>query len=153
MHQAVADCDVAAPEIGPRLLLQPGKQVEPDLAVRLVVLVDASNHRGERLNQIGAADDADELAASRKGKGKKARSHYPVPISADLAGRLAAPDRPANAPLVTWPNGKPWKRTNHACPFRLMAKACAQDPRPRRLPVCLGPLSRRRRRVTIIEFV
>ena len=54
------------------------------------------------------------MPASRKGKGKKARSHYPVPISADLAERLAAPDRPANAPLVTRPNGKPWKRTNHA---------------------------------------
>jgi len=68
------------------------------------------------------------MPASRKGKGKKARSHYPVPISADLAGRLAAPDRPANAPLVTRPNGKPWKRTNHAYPFRLVAKACGQDP-------------------------
>ena len=68
------------------------------------------------------------MPASRKGKGKKARSHYPVPISADLAERLAAPDRPANAPLVTRPNGKPWKRTNHAYPFRLVAKACGQDP-------------------------
>ena len=68
------------------------------------------------------------MPASRKGKGKKARSHYPVPISADLAGRLAAPDRPANAPLVTRPNGKPWKRTNHAYPFRRVAKACGQDP-------------------------
>ena len=54
MHDTIADGDIPAPEIGPRLLLQPGKQVEPDLAVRLIVLVDVSDHRGERLNQIGA---------------------------------------------------------------------------------------------------
>jgi integrase len=68
------------------------------------------------------------MPVSRKGKGKKAKSHYPVPISADLADRLAAPHQPANAPLLTRPNGKPWRRTNHAYPFRLVAKACGQDP-------------------------
>ena len=68
------------------------------------------------------------MPASRKGKGKKAKSHYPVPISADLADRLAASDQPANAPLLTRPNGEPWRRTNHAYPFRLVAKACGQDP-------------------------
>ena len=30
--------------------------------------------------------------------------------------------------LVTRPNGTPWQRTNHAYPFRLVAKACGQDP-------------------------
>ena len=40
------------------------------------------------------------MPASRKGKGRKAKSHYPVPISADLAERLAAMDRSANAPLL-----------------------------------------------------
>ena len=38
------------------------------------------------------------MPASRKDKGNKAKSHYPVPISADLAERLAAMDRLANAP-------------------------------------------------------
>jgi integrase len=68
------------------------------------------------------------MPASRKGKGKKAKSHYPVPISADLAARLAVPDRPANAPLLTRPNGKPWKRSNQAYPFRRVAIACGLDP-------------------------
>jgi hypothetical protein len=44
------------------LFSQPGLQIKPDLAVRFVVLVDPADHRGERLSQIGAADDADELA-------------------------------------------------------------------------------------------
>ena len=68
------------------------------------------------------------MPASRKGKGKKAKSHYPVPISTDFAERLAAPDRPANAPLITRPKGKPWKRSNQAFPFRRVARACGQDP-------------------------
>ena len=68
------------------------------------------------------------MPASRKGKGNKAKSHYPVPISADLADRLAAPDRPANALLFTRPDGKPWKRSNQAYPFRRVARACGQDP-------------------------
>jgi len=62
MHNTVADCDVPAAEIGPRLFLQPGQQLEPDLAVCLVVLVDPSDHRGKLLDQIGAAHDAHKLA-------------------------------------------------------------------------------------------
>jgi integrase len=68
------------------------------------------------------------MPASRKGKGRKAKSHYPVPISADLAERLAAMDRSANAPLLTRPGGKPWRRSNQAYPFRRVARACGQDP-------------------------
>jgi len=68
------------------------------------------------------------MPVSRKGKGKKAKAHYPVPISADLAERLAVPDRPANAPLLTRPNDKPWKRSNQSYPFARVARACGQDP-------------------------
>ena len=68
------------------------------------------------------------MPASRKGKGRKAKSHYPVPISADLAERLAAMDRSANAPLLTRPGGKPWRRSNQVYPFRRVASACGQDP-------------------------
>jgi len=67
------------------------------------------------------------MPASRKGKGKRAKSHYPVPVSSDLAARLTASDRPANATLLTKPNGKPWKRSNHAYPFARAATACGQD--------------------------
>jgi len=44
MHDAVADRDVTAAEIGPLLLVQPGQQVEPDLAIGSVVLVDMADH-------------------------------------------------------------------------------------------------------------
>ena len=68
------------------------------------------------------------MPASRKGKGKNAKGHYPVPISADLAERLAVPDRPANAPLLTRPNGKPWKRSNQSYPFARVARTCGHGP-------------------------
>jgi len=68
------------------------------------------------------------MPTSRKGKGKKVKSHSPVPISADLAERLAAPGRPANTPLLTKPNGKPWKRSNQTYPFARVVRACGRDP-------------------------
>jgi hypothetical protein len=93
-----------------------------------------SPFRDRILRQIGTAVYMQGLPVTNpafsdaRNTAARAKSHYPVPISADLAERLAAPDRPANAPLVTRPNGKPWQRTNHAYPFRLVAKACGQDP-------------------------
>jgi integrase len=101
------------------------------LFVELAAVTGARPSQIVRLEMCDLQDGVEPrlmMPASRKGKGKKAKSHYPVPISADLAERLAAPNRPANAPLVTRPNGTPWKRTNHAYPFRLAARACGQDP-------------------------
>ena len=48
MHDAIADGDIAAAKIGPRLLLQSRHQLEPDLAVGFVVLVHPADHRCER---------------------------------------------------------------------------------------------------------
>ena len=61
MHDSVTDGNIAATEIGPRLLAQPSQQFEPDLAIGFAILVDMANNRGQRLDQIGAADDPDEL--------------------------------------------------------------------------------------------
>ena len=91
-----------------------------------------SRRRKSEYGQVRDLLDGSEprlmMPASRKGKGRKAKSHYPVPISADLAERLAAMDRSANAPLLTRPGGKPWRRSNQAYPFRRVASACGQDP-------------------------
>jgi integrase len=113
------------------LIAEAYKSREFGLFVELAAVTGARPSQIVRLEVRDLQDGCEPrlmMPASRKGKGKKAKSHYPVPISADLADRLAAPDQPANAPLVTRPNGKPWKRTNHAYPFRVVAKACGQDP-------------------------
>ena len=68
------------------------------------------------------------MPVSRKGRGKKTASHYPVPIPPGLATRLAALDRSTSALLATKPNGTPWKNSDHAQPFVRVAKGCGLDP-------------------------
>ena len=65
MHHLVGDDDVALAEIGPGLFGQPGEDGVPDVPVGLRILgrrLKAGLRRGERLNEIGAADDSDQLA-------------------------------------------------------------------------------------------
>src|SRR5215469_16375672 len=62
MHDAAANRDISISKTGPLLVLEPRQQLEANLAICLIVMIDASDHRSERLDQIGAADDADELA-------------------------------------------------------------------------------------------
>ncbi len=104
---------------------------EIGLFVELAAVTGARPSQIARLEVRDLLDGSEPrlmMPASRKGKGRKAKSHYPVPISADLAERLAAMDRSANAPLLTGPGGKPWRRSNQAYPFRRVASACGQDP-------------------------
>ena len=101
------------------------------LFVELAAMTGARPSQIVRLEVRDVLDGSEPrlmMPASRKGKGNKAKSHYPVPISADLAERLAAMDRLANAPLLTRPGGQPWKRSNQAHPFRRVVRACGQDP-------------------------
>src|SRR5262245_11014360 len=62
MHDTIADGYVAAAKIRPPLLLQLRHQLEPDLAVRLVGLVELTDDGSQRLNKVGAADDPDQPA-------------------------------------------------------------------------------------------
>ena len=94
----------------------------------LLELLDRRSPSAPNILMMDGSEPRLMMPASRKGKGRKAKSHYPVPISADLAERLAAMDRSANAPLLTRPGGKPWRRSNQAYPFRRVASACGQDP-------------------------
>jgi integrase len=68
------------------------------------------------------------MPVSKKGRGEKKKTHYPVPISADLAARLAAPNRRADALLLCKPDGTPWKRSSHRMPFVRVVKACGLNP-------------------------
>ncbi|HEY1300822.1 MAG TPA: site-specific integrase [Stellaceae bacterium] len=70
------------------------------------------------------------MPTSRKGKGKKAVQHRPVPIPAGLAAKLRvlAAGRPATATLLVKPSGEPWQKSDHARPFRRAVEAAGQDP-------------------------
>jgi hypothetical protein len=54
------------------------------------------------------------MPASKKGRGNRRRPHYPVPISLQLAAKLAAvvAGREPQAPLLTRRDGRPWQDTN-----------------------------------------
>ena len=103
-------------------------------------LVEVAAVTGARVSQLAAIEvqdlQADRAAprllmpTSRKGKGKKAVQRRPVPIPTGLATRLAelAKGRPPIAPLLVKPGGEPWRKSDHARPFRRAAKAAEQDP-------------------------
>ena len=127
------DRNVIVPDKIVSSLVAEAYNVSPEfgLFVELAAVTGARPSQIARLEMRDLQDGVERrlmMPASRKGQGKKPKSHYPVPISTDLAERLAAPHRPANAPLITRPDGQPWKQSNQRDPFRRAAKACGQDP-------------------------
>src|SRR5215467_11393880 len=62
MHDAVTNRDISIAKTGPLLVFESRQQLEPNLAVCLVVLIDASDHGSKRLDQIRTADDANEFS-------------------------------------------------------------------------------------------
>jgi len=103
------------------------------------MLVEAAAVTGARYRQLANLQCQDlqqsqtprlMIPASAKGRGTKATLRRPVPISAELAGRLAqgAEGRAANAPLLTKPSGEPWRKSDHARLFARAAVRCGLDP-------------------------
>jgi len=70
------------------------------------------------------------MPASRKGKGGKKVMRRPVPISLELAARLAAAveGQALTEPLLVKPSGEPWKKSDHSRPFARVATRAGLDP-------------------------
>jgi integrase len=104
------------------------------------VLTETLAVTGARISQLARLDVQDlqdsrpdprlMMPSSRKGRGKKAITHRPVPIPASLAVKLRgiAEGRAAAAPLLTKPSGEPWKKSDHSRPFARVARAAGLDP-------------------------
>jgi len=104
------------------------------------LLVDVAAVTGARPSQIWRlkvqdlqADRSDPrlmMPTSRKGRGRKKVLQRPVPIPVGLARRLAvaAAKRPATAPLLVKPSGRPWSKSDHARPFARTVKVAGLDP-------------------------
>jgi integrase len=96
---------------------------------------------GARVDQIArltvgdlqADGDAPRLMipVSKKGKGEKPVTHQPVPITSDLANRLAAraAGHSPTAPLLVKPSGRPWRKSDHSRLFARLARRCGHDPK------------------------
>jgi integrase len=102
-----------------------------DAAFGLYVEVAAVT--GARLSQItrlGVADLQDGreprllMPCSKKGRGKRAITKKPVPITRALAAKLKS-NRPADAPLLLRPDGLRWQATDKGDHLRLFAQALA----------------------------
>jgi integrase len=67
-----------------------------------------------------------QMPGSRKGRGRKEITRKPVPITIGLSRKLkmAAGDRPGDAPLLTRADGRPWKPNRRPLPalFREMVR-------------------------------
>lgn len=128
--------NVILEEAAIRSIIAAAHAVSPEFGL-LVEVAAVTGARASQLARLEAQDlQADranprlQMPASRKGKGVKKITRYPVPIPAGLAAGLHAvtKDRAAAAPLLVKPSGERWRKSDHARPFRRAAKAAKQDP-------------------------
>jgi integrase len=111
-----------------------------DDSLEFGLLVEVAAQTGARPSQLrrllvqdlAESTEGPRLAVpvSAKGRGTKAVTHRPVPISDGLAARLktSTAGRARTAPLLTRPSGEPWAHSDQKKPFRRVAEAAGQDP-------------------------
>jgi integrase len=116
-------------------LLACAREVDPRFGLFVAVLaLGARASQAARLRVCDLQPDRVMMPTSKKGRGTKAIRHYPVPIPATLADALAkqAHGRPADAPLLTRSDGRPWGygRSSHKQRnlFRAAAASAGLDP-------------------------
>ena len=104
---------------------------------RFGLYIEVAANTGARLSQIARLNVADlqnggeprlMMPSSKKGRGKRAITHKPVPITADLAAKLkaSAAGRAADAPLLLRVDGLRWQTNDfgdHLVRFRKAAIA------------------------------
>jgi integrase len=93
------------------------------------LMVEVAAVTGARISQLarlevrdlqgGRVDPRLTMPSSKKGKGSKKILRSPVPITAELATRLArnAEGRNASDTLLPKPSGGPWAKSDHSRPF------------------------------------
>lgn len=93
------------------------------------LLVEVAAVTGARVSQLARLEVGDlqgdrsdarlMMPSARKGRGRKRIERRPVPIPVNLAMVLkkAGSGRASEAPLLTKPNGEPWRHSDHRHPF------------------------------------
>jgi integrase len=107
-----------------------------DLDADLGLLVECAAVTGARVSQLARleVDDLQDnrsspklmMPTSKKGRGQKQISRYPVPISASLAAKLRS-NRSAGEPLLLR-QGARWRPYNHRHPFAAVVIRAGLDP-------------------------
>ena len=105
--------------------------LDPELGL----LVECAAITGARPSQLARLDVADlkdgkhpslSMPSSKKGRGKKHVTHYPVPIPVSLADKLKS-NRSPDSPLLLR-RGERWGRWDHSEPFRAAVVRAELDP-------------------------
>ena len=106
-----------------------------DLDSDLGLLVECAAVTGARMSQLARLDVGDlmdgtapwlSMPSSKKGRGQKKVTHYPVPIPVSLATRLRS-NRPADAPLLLF-RGARWGRWDHSAPVARAVQRAGLNP-------------------------
>ncbi len=104
------------------------------------LLVEVAAVTGARVSQLARLEVGDlqgdrseprlMMPSARKGRGRKRIDRRPVPIPINLATvlRQAGAGRPGEAPLLTKPNGKHWRPSDHRHPFERAVIRAGLDP-------------------------
>jgi len=104
------------------------------------LLVEVAAVTGARVSQLARLEVEDlqgersdarlMMPSARKGRGRKRIERRPVPIPINLAIvlRQAGAGRQSKAPLLTKPNGEPWRHSDHRHPFERAVTRAGLDP-------------------------
>ena len=104
------------------------------------LLVEVAAVTGARVSQLARLEVGDlqddrsdprlMMPSARKGRGRKRIERRPVPIPINLARVLkqAGAGRSSEAPLLTKPNGEPWRHSDHRHPFERAVTRAGLDP-------------------------
>jgi len=104
---------------------------------RLVELAAVTGARVSQLARLEVGDLQGDRAdprlmmpSARNGKGRKRIERRPVPIPLNLVTALkqASVGKSSEAPLLTRPDGAPWRHSDHRHPFARAVKAAGLDP-------------------------
>lgn len=119
-----------------RQIIIAARKQSPELGL----MVEVAAVTGARISQITRLEVQDlqgdrkdprlMMPTSHKGRGKRAVQRRPVPISVGLAIKIAkaAAGRPAAAPLLLKPSGRPWAKSDHSRPFARAVADAGLDP-------------------------
>jgi integrase len=136
IHDAEESRNVILPEADVRAIVAKANEQSAEFEL----LVEAAAVTGARISQLARLEAQDlqdgrgnprlMMPSSRKGRGQKKVSRRPVPIPIGLAAKLhkAAKGRAPTAPLLTKPNGEPWKKSDHSRLFARTVRAAGLDP-------------------------
>jgi integrase len=128
--------NVIVPDDAVRRIVSAAYEESPEFGLR----VECAAVTGARVSQLARLEVGDVqgdraaprlmMPSARKGRGRKRIERRPVPIPANLVTPLkqASISKSSEAPLLTRPDGVPWRHSDHRHPFARAVTRAGLDP-------------------------